>query len=148
MRPPPPAPAAVAAALLATLVPGHAQGAGGSLALGHTVRITTPGTTPCAAEGEPEVTRTRLGIWVAYNDDHDCPWLPTMTRLLVLQLARPQGPPVFIPLGKPSSPGLIYGGDPDLAPAPDGGVYLATLTSPTGHVSYECPIPILHGANH
>ena len=142
------APAAVAAAVLTTLVPGHAQGAASSLTLGHIVRITTPGTTPCAAEGEPEVTRTRLGIWVAYNDDHDCPWLPTSTRAIGVQLVRPQGPPVFVQLGKPSAPDQIYGGDPDLAPAPDGGVFLATLVSPPDHVASDAPIAILHIDNH
>jgi len=131
------------AVLLAMFAPGSSA-APGAMSLGPTVRITTPGTTPCAAEGEPEVTRTRLGIWVAYNDDHDCPWLPSVSRFTGLQLIRPQGPPVFIPLGKPAAPGQIYGGDPDLAPAPDGGVYLATLTSPTGHVSTDSPLAILH----
>ena len=131
------------AVLLAMFAPGSSA-APGAMSLGPTVRITTPGTTPCAAEGEPEVTRTRLGIWVAYNDDHDCPWLPSASRFTGLQLIRPQGPPDFIPLGTPAAPGLIYSGDPDLAPAPDGGVYLATLTGPTGHVSSDSPLAILH----
>jgi hypothetical protein len=99
-----------------------------ALTLGHIVRITTPGTTVCPAEGEPEVTRTPMGTWVAYNDDHQCPWLPTLTRIEEVQLVPAQGgAPKFIPLGSPT--GQVVSGDPDLAPAPDGGVYLATLWS-------------------
>jgi hypothetical protein len=116
--------AAAVAALVAAIAPGSAAGSA-PLALGPVVRITTPGTTLCPAEGEPETTRTRLGIWVAYNDDHQCPWLPTMTRIEEVQLVPVQGPPTFIPLDAPA--GQLVGGDPDLAPAPDGGVYVSTL---------------------
>lgn len=126
-----PAGVAVAVAALAgALAPMSAAGSP-SLALGPIVRITTPGTSLCPAEGEPEVTRTRLGIWVAYNDDHQCPWLPTMTRIEELQLVPAQGTTKFIPLDAPT--GQLVSGDPDLTPAPDGGVYVSTLWSGAAH---------------
>src|SRR3954447_26801106 len=99
--------AAALAGLVAVLAP--ASGASpASIALGPIVRITTPGTSLCPAEGEPETTRTRLGIWVAYNDDHQCPWLPTMTRIEEVQLVPAQGAPKFIPLDAPA--GQLVGG--------------------------------------
>jgi hypothetical protein len=150
---------ALAAAVGTAFAPsGHAGAT--PLALGHIVRITTPGVSLCPAEGEPETTATRMGTWVAYNDDHQCPWLPTLTRIEEVQLVPAQGgPPKFIPLDGPK--GQVVSGDPDLAPAPDGGVYVATLwTAPNEgalslrilhvdrhlHVS-ELPTPSFHGSN-
>jgi hypothetical protein len=118
--------AAAIAGLVALLAPSSVASST-ALALGPIVRITTPGTSLCPAEGEPEVTRTRLGIWVAYNDDHQCPWLPSMTRIEEVQLVPAQGRPTFIPLDAPA--GQLVGGDPDLTPGPDGGVYVSTLWS-------------------
>ena len=121
---------AALAALVAAVAPSSAA-APSSLSLGPIVRITTPGTSLCPAEGEPETTHTRLGTWVAYNDDHQCPWLPTMTRIEEVQLVPAQGKPTFIPLDAPA--GQLVSGDPDLAPAPDGGVYVSTLWSGAPH---------------
>jgi hypothetical protein len=131
-----------------------------ALRLGTIVRITTPGTSLCPAEGEPEVTSTALGTWVAYNDDHQCPLNPTMTRIEEVQLVPAQGgAPKFIPLDPPS--GQLVSGDPDLAPAPDGGVYVSALwTAPNEgslslrllHVTRRLrveilPTPSFHGSN-
>ena len=132
--------AAALAALVATFAPSSAAGSA-PLALGPIVRVTTPGTSLCPAEGEPETTRTRLGIWVAYNDDHQCPWLPTMTRIEEVQLVPAQGKPKFIPLDAPA--GQLVSGDPDLAPAPDGGVYVSTLWSGGPHEG-SLSLHILH----
>ena len=98
---------------------------GPPLTLGTTVRVTTPGTSLCPAEGEPETTVTRLGTWVAYNDDHQCPLTPGFNRIEEVQLIDGQGKLKFIPLTAPA--GQVVSGDPDLAPAPDGGVYLSSL---------------------
>ena len=120
-------PAGVATALAALVAAFAPSSAAGSepLALEPIVRITTPGVSACPAEGEPETTITRLGIWVAYNDDHQCPVTQVITRVEEVQLVPPQGQPKFIPLDAPT--GQVVGGDPDLAPAPDGGVYVSTL---------------------
>ncbi|MDQ1705765.1 MAG: hypothetical protein QOF18_2131 [Frankiaceae bacterium] len=151
--------AASAVALVAAMAPSGTAGTT-ALALGSIVRITTPGTSLCPAEGEPEVTHTRLGTWVAYNDDHQCPWLPTLTRIEEVQLVPAQGRPKFIPLDAPQ--GQVVSGDPDLSPAPDGGVYVATLWSGAAHEGalslrvlhvdrqlhvHELPTPSFHGDN-
>ncbi|MDQ1699336.1 MAG: hypothetical protein QOG34_1199 [Frankiaceae bacterium] len=145
--------------LVASVLAGQGSGAATApLALGAIVRVTTPGTSLCPAEGEPETAVTAKGIWVAYNDDHQCPLTPTFDRIEEVQLIPPQGKPVFIPLTARS--GEIISGDPDLAPAGDGGVYLASLwgetngafdlrilrISPSLKVT-ELPTPSLHGAN-
>jgi len=128
------------------------------LTLGQTVRVTTPGTSLCPAEGEPETAVTAKGTWVAYNDDHNCPLTPGFNRIEEVQLIPPQGQPVFIPLAPPA--GEVISGDPDLAPAADGGVYLASLWQDTNsalglkilHISPSLkvtalPTPSLHGSN-
>jgi len=100
----------------------------GKVKLGRTVRITTPGTTVCPAEGEPEVTTTSAGTWVAYNDDHQCPLAASTPRFVELQLVpRQGGAPRFVEI--PVPPGNTADGDPDLAPDPsgDGSVFLSTL---------------------
>ena len=125
---------------LAAFAPGSSA-AVGSMTLGPIVRITTPGTSLCPAEGEPEVTHTRLGTWVAYNDDHQCPADPTFTRLTGLQLVPSQGRPVVIPLPGTANASPI--GDPDLVPAPDGGVYLSSLLDSTKFVG-EVSLRIMH----
>jgi hypothetical protein len=149
----------VFAGLLACVLAGQGSGAAGTpLTLGQIVRVTTPGTSLCPAEGEPETTVTSKGTWVAYNDDHQCPLTPSFNRIEEVQLIPPQGKPVFIPLTPRT--GEVVSGDPDLAPAPDGGVYLASLwgetngaldlkilrISPALKVT-ELPTPSLHGAS-
>lgn len=149
---------AALAGVLAATVPAPADAT--AMRLGRIVRITTPGTSLCPAEGEPEVTTTALGTWVAYNDDHQCPLNPQMTRIEEVQLVPAQGgAPKFIPLDPPS--GQLVSGDPDLAPAPDGGVYVSALwTAPNeGSLSLRVlhitprlkveilPTPSFHGAN-
>jgi hypothetical protein len=145
--------------LLAGVLAGQGSGAATTpLTLGQTVRVTTPGTSLCPAEGEPETAVTAKGTWVAYNDDHQCPLTPGFSRIEEVQLIPPQGKPEFIPLTAPA--GEVISGDPDLAPAPDGGVYLAALwqdssgalglkilrISPSLKVTL-LPTPSLHGAN-
>jgi hypothetical protein len=147
----------MAAGLCAAFAP-QGNAGGPPLALGATVRITTPGTSLCPAEGEPETTVTRIGTWVAYNDDHQCPLTPGFNRVEEVQLINGQGKTTFIPLTAPA--GQVISGDPDLAPAPDGGVYLAALWQESSgalgirilhitaklHVT-QLPTPSYHGAN-
>jgi len=130
--------AAVALASAVAAVPSAARPP--ALALGTITRVTTPGTTLCPAEGEPEVTVTELGTWVAYNDDHQCPLLPTLTRIEELQLIPRQGPVTFIPLDPPA--GQVVSGDPDLTPAPDGGVYISSLWSGAANEGFS--VRVLH----
>jgi hypothetical protein len=158
MRPPALALAAFLA-VTATVLAGQGSGAASTpLVLGQTVRVTTPGTSLCPAEGEPETTVTAKGTWVAYNDDHQCPATPGLNRIEEVQLIPPQGSPHFIPLTAPA--GEIILGDPDLAPAGDGGVYLASLWQDgTGALGLKIlrispslkvtllPTPSLHGRN-
>ena len=130
---------------------------GPPLTLGATVRVTTPGTSLCPAEGEPETTVTRLGTWVAYNDDHQCPLTPGFNRVEEVQLIDGQGKLKFIPLTAPS--GQVISGDPDLSPAADGGVYLAALWQDNGALGLKIlkidprlhvtalPTPSFHGNN-
>lgn len=145
--------------VLASVFAGQGSGAATTpLALGEIVRVTTPGTSLCPAEGEPETAVTSKGTWVAYNDDHQCPLTPGFNRIEEVQLIPPQGKPVFIPLTP--GQGEIISGDPDLAPAGDGGVYLSSLwqdsngalglkilrISPSLKVT-ELPTPSLHGGS-
>ena len=147
------------AGLVAMVVAGQGSGASTTpLSLGQMVRVTTPGTSLCPAEGEPETTVTAKGTWVAYNDDHQCPLTPGFNRIEEVQLIPPQGKPVFIPLM--AGTGEVISGDPDLAPAGDGGVYLSSLwqdangtlglkilrISPSLKVT-QLPTPSLHGTN-
>ena len=107
----------------------------GTVRLGPLLRVQTPGGTPisCPFESEPEITHTKAGTWVAYNDDTGCPWLgsagASQFRLTGVQLIPANGTPrryVNLPLDKRV---LYYSGDPDLAEDPrgDGGVLLASL---------------------
>lgn len=126
------------AALVAVVSPVTSAGPE-PLALGATIRVTTPGTSACPAEGEPEITVTRAGTWVAYNDDHECFLVPGSSRGLELQLLPPQGAARFVPLPTPG--GNIIQSDPDLSPAPDGGVFLSALwDEPSGDLG----VGVLH----
>ena len=146
----------VIAAGIAAMTAPLGAASGPPLTLSTSVRITTPGTSLCPAEGEPETTVTRLGTWVAYNDDHQGPLTPGFNRVEEVQLVDGQGKLKFIPLTAPANE--IISGDPDLAPAPDGGVYLSALweegngalglrilkIDPRLHVT-ELPTPSFHG---
>jgi hypothetical protein len=117
---------ALAIVTVAAAVPGSADPSRSTLKLGPTVRLTTPGLTACPAEGEPEVAANGTTIWVAYNDDHDCPAKPGFQRGIGLQrLVSQSGSPTFIAL-KPGA-GETIASDPDLVVAPDGGVYLSAI---------------------
>ncbi|HEX4654201.1 MAG TPA: hypothetical protein VH274_00515 [Mycobacteriales bacterium] len=136
--------AAAVVSLVTALGPSSAATAT-PLALGPIVRVVSPGTSPCPDEGEPEVTQTRLGTWVAYNDARECPALPTTTRIEEVQLVPPHGPSRFIPLE--AALGHAVGPDPALAPAPDGGVYLAGLETPSTHLG-AVSLQVLHVNRH
>src|SRR6059036_3640117 len=65
-----------------------------AVTLGPAVRIQTPGSNPttCPVEGEPAVTVTSAGTWVAYNDDQGCPLNPvTQLHLTSVQLVPARG---------------------------------------------------------
>lgn len=94
--------------------------------LGPLLRVTTPESTLCPAESEPEVTVTRAGTWVAYNDDGGCPLVSTKPSFTTLQLVR-GGRATRVSLPPLPSPDYLSG-DPDLAPDVTGdGVLLSTL---------------------
>lgn len=95
--------------------------------LGPLLRVTTPGSTLCPAETEPEVAVTSAGTWVGYNDDGGCPLLPGKSFTTVQLLPRGGGAPRLVSL--PPLPGDdSYSGDPELAPdGTTGGVVLSTL---------------------
>lgn len=98
--------------------------------LGPIVRVETPGTTPCPAESEPATLATEAGTWVAYNDLHNCVpahYAGELKRITSVQLLPASGgAPRYLGI-EPAGPGEILAGDPSLAPAPGGGVYLATM---------------------
>ena len=117
--------ALVAAALLPAA--GHAAPAP---RLGPIVRVTTPGTAACHAEGETAVAITAAGTWVGYNDLGLCqaPNYVLGQRVTGLQLLPTGGGPAKLIELSPLETRAGYWGDPALAPDVDGrGVVLATL---------------------
>jgi hypothetical protein len=105
----------------------------GAITLGPTVRIQTPGSNPttCPVEGEPTVTVTSAGTWVAYNDDQGCPLNPVAKlHLTSVQLVPARGgAPRYVQIT--AHGGGYLSGDPALAPDPHhpGAVLLANLES-------------------
>ena len=105
----------------------------GAVSLGPTVRVQTPGSNPttCPVEGEPTVTVTSAGTWVAYNDDQGCPLNPAAhLHLTSVQLVPARGgAPRYVQIK--AAGGGYLSGDPALAPDPHhpGSVLLANLES-------------------
>src|SRR3954463_15616392 len=105
----------------------------GAVSLGPTVRIQTPGSnlTTCPVEGEPSVTVTSAGTWVAYNDDQGCPANPAAhLHLTSVQLVPARGgAPRYVQIK--AAGGGYLSGDPALAPDPHhpGSVLVANLES-------------------
>src|SRR4051794_4998513 len=126
----------------------------GAVSLGPTVRIQTPGSNPttCPIEGEPAITVTSAGTWVAYNDDQGCPLNPVAhLHLTSIQLVPAHGgAPRYVQIK--AAGGGYLSGDPALAPDPHhpGSVLLANLESLTSsgelHVTVYRITPSLHAA--
>jgi hypothetical protein len=97
--------------------------------LGPLLRVTTPESSLCAYESEPETVATAVGTWVAYNDDSGCPLVASTPHFTTVQLLRGGHLP-SVPIRLPALTGKdYYSGDPDLAPDVTGdGVLLTTLT--------------------
>lgn len=132
--------AAIALVAAIRLVPASADT--DRVGLGALRRVTTPGTSACPAESEPEIAVTAAGTWVAYNDTHDCLHGSGFRtpRVTVLQLLPAGGGPsrrVTLPgdygdLGAVGGANARLSGDPDLAPDPNGsGVLLSTMMEGT-----------------
>lgn len=104
----------------------------GTVTLGRETRIQTPSSsvTTCPLEGEPTVTVTSAGSWVAYNDDQNCPLNPeAKLHLTSVQLLPAKGgAPEYVSFPA-DQPGQYLSGDPALTPDPThpGSVILATL---------------------
>ena len=109
-----------------------AQAGKARVVLGNEVRVQTPNSSiaTCPLEGEPTVTVTSAGSWVAYNDDQSCPInLAASLHLTSLQLLPNGGGSARYVSFPPAKPGEFLSGDPALTPDPThpGSVILATL---------------------
>ncbi len=112
--------------------------------LGPPQRLVSPRDGLCPVGSEPQITVTRAGTWVAYNDLADCGFNPLVTRATSLQLLPARGGParyIALPVKDPAphTPVVIIGnpasvdgdimvGDPDVAPDPRGdGIVLQSM---------------------